>query len=333
MIERNAKLQAQIINDLQDISRIARGQVQINVSSLDLRKVIQEAMEVVKGAAEAKQIQWALNLPPEPLIVIGDASRLQQVCWNLLTNAIKFSSAQGQIEIKLAQIDSQAEIQISDTGKGITADFLPLLFEPFCQQDASSTREHDGMGLGLAIVKQLVELHHGTVQAESSGEGQGATFTIRLPLAPLVQIPEVEPSPAAIADALRADALSLKGLRILLVEDRADVRGLLIMLLESYGAQVQGASSVRQALEVFPQFRPDVLVSDIAMPEEDGYALIRQVRERSPEQGGGIPAVAMTGYSSAADRQRALDSGFNCHVSKPVDADQLVALISNLVRG
>jgi signal transduction histidine kinase/ActR/RegA family two-component response regulator len=324
-IERNAKLQAELIEDLLDVSRILRGKLSLNVTPVALTSTIQAAMETVRLAAEAKSIQMYTKLESEVGVVSGDASRLQQVVWNLLSNAIKFTPQGGRVDIRLERIGSQAQITVSDTGKGISVDFLPYVFDYFRQADATTTRKFGGLGLGLAIVRHLVELHGGTVQADSPGEGQGATFTVRLPLL-LSQLQsdrcldQSEPS------------LDLNGVEILVVDDDTDAREFVTFLLEQYGARVRAVSSASEALTALTQSVPDVLLSDIGMPDVDGYMLMQQVRTLPPEQGGQIPAIALTAYAGEINYQQAIAAGFQSHISKPVEPAELVAVVTSLAK-
>jgi signal transduction histidine kinase/ActR/RegA family two-component response regulator len=323
-VERNAKLQAQLIEDLLDISRMLRGKLSLNIAPVDLAAVIQGAIETVQLAASSKsiQIQTLLQLPKKTLL--GDANRLQQVVWNLLSNAVKFTPNQGQITIRLEDWDRQIQIQVSDNGKGINPDFLPHIFEYFRQADSSTTRQFGGLGLGLAIARQIVELHGGTIQAESPGEGLGATFTVRLPVATVTSESPTAPEPLA-------QTANLAGLHILVVDDEPDMRSLAEFILLQQGAQVTVASSAAEALFAVSQFVPHVLLCDIGMPEMDGYALMQQIRARSPEAGGKIPAIALTAYAGEYDRRQALAAGFQRHISKPVEPDELVKAIVQVV--
>ena len=322
-IERNARLQAELIEDLLDVSRILRGKLSLNITPVALTSTIQAAMETVRLAAEAKSIQIYTQLAPQVSMVSGDASRLQQVVWNLLSNAIKFTPPGGRVDIRLERIGSHAQITVSDTGKGIPVDFLPYVFDYFRQADATTTRKFGGLGLGLAIVRHLVELHGGTVQADSAGEGQGATFIVKIPL--LLSQPQNEqnseqPEPS----------LDLQGIEILVVDDDVDTREFVVFLLEQYGAQVRSVGSAHEALAALTQSVPDLLLSDIGMPDVDGYMLIQQVRSLPPEQGGQIRAIALTAYAGEINYQQALSAGFQSHLSKPVEPNELVALVTKL---
>lgn len=344
-IERNAKLQTQLIDDLLDISRIIQGKLSLNVSQVDLVSPIEAAIETMRLAAEAKSInvkfsildsELQVNKNPKSQIqnpkflVAGDRNRLQQVIWNLLSNAIKFTSSRGIVEIKLEAIGSNAQIQVKDTGVGISADFLPHVFDYFRQADSKITRSFGGLGLGLAIVRHLVELHGGTVSAESLGIGLGATFIVQLPLIKDEGISKDELNSSLIPD---FSSLPLEGVRILVVDDEADTREFLTFALEEYGAETMVAASAAEALKALELYHPDVLLSDIGMPEEDGYSLIRKVRSLSLERGGSIKAVALTAYAREEDQQRAISAGFQMHVAKPVEPAELVAAVSSLAFG
>ncbi|WP_017715096.1 hybrid sensor histidine kinase/response regulator [Kamptonema formosum] len=332
-IERNARAQTQLIEDLLDVSRIIRGKLQLNVGPVDLVSVIEAATDTVEQAAETKGI--ALNLRLEQTVgpIAGDADRLQQVVWNLLSNAIKFTPEGGRVDLRLERVNSAVEIHITDTGKGIGPDFLPFVFERFRQADSSSTRAYSGLGLGLAIVRHLVELHGGSISAFSAGEGQGATFTVRLPVGAVsfadVSFEQVRGPVEGVSPPDSAPLL--EGLRVLVVDDEADARELAGTVLEQYGAEVTLAASAIEALEALDRQRADVMVSDIGMPEEDGYSLMRKIRLRSAERGAQeMPAVALTAYAQEKDQQQALSAGFQVHLSKPVDPVGLVAAVARV---
>ncbi|MEG5065172.1 PAS domain S-box protein [Microcoleus sp. B3-A4] len=324
-IERNAKLQAQLIEDLLDVSRILQGKMTLNVAPVNLAAMIEAALETVRLAAEAKHIQIQTTFNPISGTVSGDSNRLQQVVWNLLSNAVKFTPTGGRIDVQLEQVGMYAQIQVKDTGKGIKRDFLPHVFDYFRQEDGTITRQFGGLGLGLAIVRHFTELHGGTVQADSLGQNLGATFTIRLPL----NIVEPEPSSD---DRHSESAADLAGVRVLVVDDDADMRELAAFTLMQSGAQVATAASGVQALALLNQSVPDLLLCDIGMPEMDGYALIRQIRKWSPQQGGTIPAIALTAYAGEINQQQALAAGFQMHISKPVEPEELVKAIARLLR-
>jgi PAS domain S-box-containing protein len=324
-IERNALLQTQLVEDLLDVSRILRGKLVLNASPVNLASTVEEALETVRLAAEAKGIQIQRVLDPNVGQVMGESARLQQVIWNLLSNAVKFTPSGGTIEIRLEHINSHAQLQVRDTGIGITREFLPYVFEYFRQEDGTTTRRFGGLGLGLAIVRHLVELHGGTVRAESLGEGLGATFTVTLPLIPASTLtPQDNPPATAVAH--------LTGLRILVVDDQPDIRDIVGFILQQAGATVSVAASAPEALKLMEQSLPDVLVCDIGMPDMDGYMLMRQIRTLPPEQGGTVRAIALTAYAGEFDQRQALQVGFQNHISKPVEPDELVKAIVNLVR-
>ncbi|ACC81968.1 PAS domain-containing protein [Nostoc punctiforme] len=323
-IERNVKLQTQLIDDLLDIAKILRGKLSLDVTPVNLLFVIESAIDTVNTAAIAKSIQLHPVLPNIGQ-VSGDSNRLQQIVWNLLSNAIKFTPKGGRVEIRLERVDEQAHIIVSDTGKGINPEFLPHIFESFRQEDVSITRKYGGLGLGLAIVRQLVEAHGGTITADSPGEGLGATFTVQLPLLNLQ--PEIKQT-----DDLLQPGLELTGIRVLTVDDDPDARELLTVLLAEYGAQVLTVPSATEVLANLESFQPDVLVSDIGMPEVDGYNLIQQIRALTPEKGGQIPAIALTAYARVDDSQRAITSGYQRHVTKPLDPEELVQAVVALAQ-
>ncbi|AUT03306.1 histidine kinase [Nostoc sp. CENA543] len=323
-IERNANLQAQLIEDLLDVSRILQGKISLNVASVNLACTIEAALETVKLAAEAKSIQIQTILNPVTGTVSGDPNRLQQVFWNLLSNAVKFTPLGGKVEVQLEQVGMYAQIQVKDTGVGITPEFLPYVFEYFRQQDGATTRKFGGLGLGLAIVRHLTELHGGTVQADSPGQNLGATFTVRLPLNFVQQ--ELSSNHSHMKN-----PFSLGGMHILVVDDDSDMCELAEFILTQAGAKVTTAASALQALTCLNQAVPDLLLSDIGMPEMDGYALMRQIRQYSPQQGGTIPAIALSAYAGEINQQQALQAGFQKHISKPIDPDELVRAIATLI--
>jgi PAS domain S-box-containing protein len=334
IIERNAKLLTQLIEDLLDVSRILRGKLSLNISRVNLKSMIEAAIETVRLAAQAKSIQIITVFEPNVEPVSGDGNRLQQVVWNLLSNAIKFTPPGGRVDVRVATIERQqsdsqstyAQIEVQDTGKGINPDFLPYVFDYFRQADSTTTRTFGGLGLGLAIVRHLVELHGGTVHAESPGDEQGATFTVRLPLIAthLETIRESGQQPDC--------APELDGMHILVVDDEVDMREFLAFLLEEYGARVTVVASAFEALAALERVEPDLLLSDIGMPDVDGYMLMRQIRAMPPEQGGEIPAIALTAYARDTDQKQVLEAGFQKHLPKPVAPHELVGAIANLVR-
>ncbi|BBD64348.1 PAS/PAC sensor hybrid histidine kinase [Nostoc commune NIES-4072] len=327
-IERNAKLQTQLIEDLLDVSRILQGKLNLNTCPVTLVMVVEAAIETVKLAAEAKSIQIQTIFDPTLGQVMGDPNRLGQVVWNLLSNAVKFTPAGGRVEIRLMEVDNQAQIQVSDTGKGIAREFLPYVFDYFRQADSTITRAFGGLGLGLAIVRKVVEMHGGKVQAESLGEGLGSTFTVELPL--LVRSEQVMRQENESLDC-EAESPLLSDTQVLVVDDEPDIRDLITFILQDYGVQVTAVSSAQEALEALFESVPDVLISDIGMPKTDGYMLMREVRSRSPQQGGNVPAIALTAYAGEMNQQQALAAGFQMHISKPVDPDVLVKAIVDLI--
>lgn len=327
IIERNVKQQTQLIDDLLDISRILRGKLTLSEAAVNLAFTIESALETMRLAAEAKSIQIKTKLDSSLPPVLGDAGRLQQIVVNLLSNAIKFTPNGGQVEVRLEQVRTEAQIQVKDTGKGITPDFLPYVFESFRQEDSRTTRKFGGLGLGLAIVRQLTELHGGTVRAESSGEGAGATFTICLPLMKIQSLWADSNQTPIASNGVNA----LQGIRILVVDDEADMRDLVATILEQVGAIVQIAASASEALAIFDQFQPMLLVSDIGMPETDGYELMQQVKSRLSHTGKQIPAIALTAYAMEQDQQQALAAGFQRHVAKPIEPEVLVKEIVALI--
>ncbi|MEH2339469.1 hybrid sensor histidine kinase/response regulator [Nostoc sp.] len=366
-IERNAMSQMQLIEDILDVSRIIRGQLRLNVSAVNLISVMEAALEAVRPLAEAKDIKLNTVLDTSVGSVYGDPARLQQVVWNLLTNAIKFTPKGGRVEVKLSayfgssisdfglgsdgeNLDSSntdegsnpkfkiqnsksqyAQIQVIDTGIGISSEFLPKVFERFRQADSTTTRSHNGLGLGLAIVRHLVELHKGTIFAQSPGTGEGATFTVRLPL---LQDNRANRGNREARGEISSPVASvpLAGLRVLVVDDQADTRNFLSFMFEEYGAIATAVASVDEALTVIEQAKADILISDIGMSEQDGYTLIRKLRSLEPEKGGRIPAIALTAYTREEDRLEALRAGFQQHLSKPIDPTKLIAMVANVLK-
>lgn len=329
-IERNARVQAQLIADLLDVSRIITGKLRLDVQAVELPSIIEAALDSVRPAADAKGIGLDVRLDPLTSPVMGDADRLQQVIWNLLSNAIKFTPQDGQVQVRLRLDGGSAEVQVSDTGAGIRPDFLPYVFDRFRQAESTITRSHGGLGLGLSIVRHLVELHGGSVAVQSEGEGKGAVFAVRLPVRPSISEGGIVTERVDAAARVWDNPLLLGSVRVLIVEDEEDTRELLIASLQQCGAEVTAAASVAEALASLDRELPDVLVSDLAMPEEDGYSLIRKVRARDPEAGGRIPAAALTAYARAEDRVRALASGFQRHLPKPVDPADLISMVASL---
>ena len=332
-IEKNARVQTQLIEDLLDMSRIISGKLRLDIHALEPILFVEAAIETVMPAAVAKGIRIEKVLDPRAGPISGDTSRLQQVVWNLLSNAIKFTPRDGKVQVLLARVNSQIEISVADTGQGIAADFLPRVFDRFRQADSSTSRKFGGLGLGLAIVKQLVELHGGTVSVNSPGEDQGTTFTVRLPLKILHGYPHQDRrAESHLPNSTHGEweRTSLAGLRILVVDDEPDARGFLRRFLEDSGADVITAASAAEGLAALRSERPDVLISDIGMPEVDGYEFLRRVRALGPENGGKIPAVALTALARSEDRTRALLAGYIAHVSKPADPFELAATIASI---
>ncbi|MBD2770807.1 response regulator [Iningainema tapete] len=324
-IERNAELQKKLIEDILDVSRIVQGKIRLNLCPLHLTSVIEAVVESIRPTAQAQAVQFELILDPNVGQVTGDPDRLQQVVWNLLSNAVKFTPSGGRVEIRLQKVNSMAQITVSDTGAGISAEFLPYVFERFRQADATTTRANGGLGLGLAIVRHLVEMHNGTVYATSDGEGLGTTFTVQIPIRE-VQI--VQPNNLQLAP--NNEFPSLNGLRVLVVDDNIDTIELIAFILSQCQAQVKTATTASDAIATFSQFKPNVLISDIGMPGEDGYSLIQKIRILPPEQGGQIPAAALTAFAGESEHVRALAAGFQIHIPKPVDPTELVAAIVKL---
>lgn len=334
-IARNARSQAQLIDDLLEVSRIITGKLRLEFNTCELRPVIEALVESFRPTAEAKPVRLDLWLEPDVALIYGDVDRLRQVIWNLLSNAVKFTPRNGSVQVKLQRTESHVVIAVSDSGEGIKPDFLPHIFERFSQADGSTTRKHGGLGLGLAIVRHLVELHGGTVRAESPGEDLGSTFIVSLPLIEAsdtqVQAPKFQGDDLVVADAKRiAHSPSLDGLRLLVVDDELDFRELVTAILGHYGAVVKAAASAAEALVYIENWKPDVLVADIGMSGEDGYGLIRKVRELSSERGGNTPALALTAYTSTEDRRRALSAGYQIHLAKPITGPELAAAVANL---
>ncbi len=333
-IEHNAQSQVHLIEDLLDISRITTGKLQLNVNLIALAPAIEEAINVTQISANAKNIQIEFCVPTETIQVLGDADRLQQILWNLLSNAIKFTPVGGRVTVKLEQRSEFAQIQVSDTGQGISAEFLPYIFERFRQADSRSTRKHGGLGLGLSIVYYLVELHGGQISVESLGEGQGTTMTVKLPLSvPVLSLPSDSPLLSSIIPVIPSDiTLTLSGLGVLVVDDDAALRQLLKIIIEQYGGIVTTAGSAKEAISALTEHPGayNVLLSDIGMPNENGYALIQQVRALSAECGGQIPAAVLSGYVSAQQQRESENAGFQRHIAKPVTTDQLISVIAEL---
>ncbi|HJP94037.1 MAG TPA: ATP-binding protein [Pyrinomonadaceae bacterium] len=332
-IERNARAQARLIDDLLDVSRIITGNLRLDLHPLNLAPIVNGALDALRPTADVKGIRLQTQFASQECLVKGDPNRLRQVIWNLLSNAIKFTQRGGSVNIDLGCFDSTARLKVSDTGEGISAEFLPYVFDRFRQAEASISRKQGGLGLGLAVVRHLVELHGGTITAESEGLGRGSVFTVDLPLAHERRDPAraEERKREVERRRRRRGAIRLDGVHVLLVEDDEDSRKLLGTMLRRYGAKVTPTKSAKEALRVFEKELPDVLVSDIGMPDEDGYELIRKLRSAPPDKGGLIPAIAVTGYASRKDRERALSAGYQQHLAKPIEQAELIAAIAVLV--
>jgi signal transduction histidine kinase/DNA-binding response OmpR family regulator len=331
-IERNARSQSQLIDDLLDVSRIITGKLQIEPRAVDLCTVVEAASDAVRPSIEAKDIKFETVLDKEACLVLGDANRLQQIVWNLLSNAIKFTPTGGRVSAAVKRVEARVRISVSDSGIGITSEFLPYIFDRFRQADGSTTRVHGGLGLGLSIVKHLVELHDGEVEVESTGKDQGATFTVSLPLSSAASSDAIETAVTAEPENNGLPAgfsKLLKGLRILVVDDEADSRDLVTAILTRCGSKVRCCESVAEALETFREWKPDLLVSDIGMPNEDGYELIKKLRKLRLKRAKEIPVVALTAYATDDDRERTLSAGFQMHVAKPIEPEALVRSIAN----
>ena len=326
-IARNATAQARLIDDLLDMNRIVSGKVRLEVQPVDLVNVVEAAIEVVRPSLEAKGVHLRQRLGPLNATISGDAARLQQVAWNLLANAVKFTPRDGTIDVRVQRVDSHVELVVRDTGIGIEAGFLPQMFDRFRQADASTTRSHGGLGLGLSIARQLVELHGGSIRAASDGPNQGATFVVSLPL-DAVRRPSAQ---AAAGGSAPAVAIDLHGVNIVVVDDEPDARVLLDEMLRGCGATVHAAASASEALSLVEALQPDLVLSDIGMPERDGYQLIEDVRKLAPDRGGKTPAIALTAFARSEDRARAMAAGYQVHLAKPVEPDELLAAVGSLV--
>jgi CheY-like chemotaxis protein/nitrogen-specific signal transduction histidine kinase len=330
VIWRNAKAQAQIVDDILDVSRIITGNLYLDLHPLEVVPVVENAINVVRPTADAKGIRIEKYFDSTPAMISGDGNRLQQVVWNLLSNAVKFTDSGGRVCVKVARVEGAVEVSVSDTGRGISKEFLPFVFDRFRQADSTTTRQHGGLGLGLAIARHLVEIHGGTIEAESRGEGGGATLTIRLPLiattAPAKGFAEPDQHKLARSPQL------LSGLNVLVVDDDSDTLTLMATALTRRHANVTAVSSAGEAIQAITRKRPDVLVSDIAMPDEDGYGLIKKIR--SLENGGSdnIPAVAITAYAKEEDRERALSAGFQIYLAKPVELTELISVVARAAK-
>ena len=332
-IERNARSQARLIDDLLDVSRIITGNLRLDLHPLNLAPIVEAALDALRPTADVKGIQLYTRFIPGDCLVKGDTNRLRQVIWNLLSNAIKFTQRGGSVNIELTCVESTACLTVRDTGEGISVEFLPYVFDRFRQAEGSISRKQGGLGLGLAVVRHLVELHGGTIGAESEGLGRGSVFRVDLPLAQERRDParaeerkrEVERRRS------RSGVVRLDGVHVLLVEDDDDSRKLLGTMLKRYGATVTSTKSAAEAFRVFDNELPDVLISDIGMPDEDGYELIRKLRSAAPDKGGLTPAIALTGYASRKDRERALTAGYQKHMAKPIEQADMIAAIAALV--
>ncbi|MEO6727075.1 MAG: PAS domain S-box protein, partial [Blastocatellia bacterium] len=328
-IQRSAKAQARLIEDLLDTSRIITGKLRLNAIRTDLLKVVEAALDTARPAAEAKGIAIKTSFDPEAVRIVGDPVRLQQVIWNLVSNAVKFTPKGGRVDVALNRENSRVEIVVSDTGEGIKQEFLPFVFDRFRQADSSSQRTHGGLGLGLAIVRHLVEMHGGTVSAHSEGAGLGATFSILLPIRAVVRETEVEAKEYSQEEQAIQAQVDLQGVRVLVVDDEADAREMLTTVLNQSGAEVRACASVEEAIEELPRFKPHVLISDVGMPQTDGYSLLKQVRALGAERGGNVPAIALTAFARSEDRKRAFAAGYQTHISKPVEPLELILTVAS----
>ncbi len=330
-IDRNAQAQTQLITDILDVSRIITGKLRLHITGIDLAEIVETSVDGVRPAAEAKRLQLDAVYEVRPARMLGDRDRLQQILWNLLSNAVKFTPSGGRIEVRLAAVDSRLQVRVTDTGVGVRRDFLPHMFERFTQSDASASRAYGGLGLGLAISRHLAELHGGTIVADSAGEGQGATFTVTLPVRAVAAVGAADPGRRADARETSAWPV-LEGVTVLVVDDETDARELMTTVLRRQGAAVLAAASADEARNLLQRERPHVIVSDIGMPGEDGYAFIRTVRTLAAEMGGETPAIAVTAYARGEDRLRALAAGYQEHVAKPVVPADLIAVVADVAR-
>jgi len=328
-IQRNVRSQSQIIEDLLDISRIVAGQMRLELKPIDLVESINSAFESVLPTARSKSIEILKSVPERSPFVMGDSSRLQQILWNLLTNAIKFTEPGGTVKIDLSELNDFAELSISDSGQGISPEFLPFVFDRFRQAEGGSKRRQGGLGLGLSIVKNLIEMHGGEISAESRGEGSGARFTLMLPL---LMLDEEHAAGARPDSEVNRHHPDIAGCRILIVEDDADSREMLDILLQTLSVKTATAATAAEALICLSTFKPDVLISDLGLPEVDGYDLIKHIRSLSPDEGGSIPAVALTGFASVEEKKRVKSAGFDWHLAKPIDYAKLIEAIGQIRR-
>jgi signal transduction histidine kinase/ActR/RegA family two-component response regulator len=330
-IVRNARAQAQLIEDLLDMSRIVSGKVRLDVQRIDLASVVEAAVDAVQPSADAKEIRLHKLIDPLAGPVFGDPNRLQQIVWNLLSNAVKFTPRGGRVQVLVGRVDAHIEITVTDSGPGISAEFLPHVFERFRQADASITRKHGGLGLGLAIVKQLVELHGGTVRVEAAGPGGGATFIVSLPLGAVREEGGRRAHSTTQRPPILREAVYLAGIKVLVIDDEPDARDLIKWVLENSKAEVILGTSAREGFELVKHQRPDIVISDIGMPDRDGYQFIREVRSLPATGGGKTPAIALTAFARSEDRTRALLAGYQIHLSKPIEPQELVATVGSLV--
>jgi CheY-like chemotaxis protein len=321
VIERNVRAQVRIIDDILDVSRVITGKLRLTLREVDLGLIVLAAGDILQPTAETRGVGFAVSVAPALPAVLGDADRLQQIAWNLLSNAIKFTPRGGSVRATVSATSEGVTLTVHDTGRGMTAELLPFIFDRFRQADSTSTREYGGLGLGLAIVSHLVELHGGAVRAESAGLGQGSRFTVVLPVYD-------NPDGATPTSRLQRVPRGIEGLRLLVVDDDPDTLDTLATLLANAGAEVRTASSAREALEVLSSYTPDVLVSDVALPKEDGFALLRQVRCRAGARH--LPTIALTARAGVEDVQRCLDAGFDAHLAKPADAERLLVTIASV---
>lgn len=330
VIERNTRAQSKVISDILFVSHMITGKLELDLEQIDLLPIIRTAIDIISPAVEAKNIQLDFSFDCGDCQIIGDADRLQQVFLNLLSNAIKFTPTGGRIKVRIADKDSTVKIEITDSGQGIKPEFLPFVFERFRQADSSFTREAGGLGLGLAIVQHLVEQHGGTVTVKSDGENHGSTFIVTLPVLEMRQAAS-SAQPASAESSEESSGQTFENIHVLLVEDDADSREMLEVFFKQLDMKVTAVENADKALQAVKEFQPDILISDVGLPGEDGYKLIRKIRELAPEKGGQIPAVALTGYASLQDRSLAIEAGYQEHLAKPVDLDNLVELVKNLV--
>ena len=329
-IERNAQVQAQLISDILDISRIISGKLRLEFRPIQLIAVVQAAVEAIRPTAEGKKIHIEIKLASIQETVSGDPDRLQQVFWNLLSNAVKFTPEGGRVAVAVDLVDSNVEIKVSDTGIGIRPDLLPYIFEYFRQGDSAASRSHGGLGLGLALVRNITEMHGGTVRAESEGEGHGATFTVTIPLQPSA-VDSMQTVLKSSDELAPASTISLHDVTVLLVDDEPDVLELFTTILAQRGADVHVVGTSEEALRKVEELRPDILVADIGIPDEDGYTLVRKIRQLGSSRGGNVPAIALTAYAGPENRLQALTAGFQVHLSKPVNPSELVSTVAGLV--